>query len=534
MNNNQFTHTANTNMTGPSPLFPEILALHGKWRGNSNAVIFDGNTRTWREFLNKSNQVANALLDAGCRQGDVVAVLMQNGFEMAESLLGIALVGCVSAPLNLSVTDAAILAMIEDANAKVLIATADQMQRFAQEPGLKDLRLKVASEASETPPGWTRWIDWLRRQPTTTPAVKIQATDPLNIIYSSGTTGRPKGIVHTHQTRLDWAYDLSIALRYHGGAKTLCTLNLYSNIAWVQMMCTWLAGGTLVLTRGFDAGEVLRLIENTKITHTAMVPVQFQRILDHADIAKADLSSMQAMMSCGSPLYEELKAGIFDEFPCGIIELYGLTEGVITTLEPEEIEGRLASVGRPLMGTDLCILDDQDQICPIGEAGEIVSRGRIVMPGYHNRPDANAESIWVDEQGRIWLRTGDIGKLDEEGYLYIVDRKKDMILSGGQNIYPADIEAVLVEHPDVRDAAVIGIPSKTWGETPIAWIEWAEAGAGDKDHADPASIQQWLNTRVGKRQRIHGVFPIDELPRNPNGKILKRQLREMTNKPDES
>jgi len=287
-------------------------------------------------------------------------------------------------------------------------------------------------------------------------------------------------------------------------------------------MCTWLAGGTLVLTRKFDAGETLAQIVEHKITHTAMVPVQFQRILDHSELAQSDLSSMQAMMSCGSPLHETLKAQIFDNFPCGIIELYGLTEGVITTLEPEEVEGRLASVGRPLLGTDLCILDENDQECPVGTAGEIVSRGSIVMPGYYNRPDANLESTWIDGQGHVWIRTGDIGKLDADGYLYIVDRKKDMILSGGQNIYPADIEAVLIQHPDVRDAAVIGMPSTQWGETPIAWIELKDA-----TQTNPANIRDWLNTRIGKRQRIRDAYIIECLPRNPNGKILKRKLRDM-------
>ncbi|HAN28762.1 MAG TPA: long-chain fatty acid--CoA ligase, partial [Haliea salexigens] len=165
-----------------------------------------------------------------------------------------------------------------------------------------------------------------------------------------------------------------------------------------------------------------------------------------------------------------LKRDIFAYFPCGIIELYGLTEGIITTLEPEDAEGRWASVGRPLIGTDLRILDEDSRELPHGVAGEIVSRGRISMPGYWRRDDANAEAEYIDAAGLQWLRSGDIGYVDEEGFLYIVDRKKDMILSGGQNVYPQDIEAVLVQHAQVSDVAVIGIPSARWGESPLALV----------------------------------------------------------------
>ncbi len=504
-------------------MFSDILALHGKWRGNKPALVVGGQSISWAELDAKANQVANALLASGRAKGDVIALLMQNNREMVEALIGIAKAGMVSAPLNLSVTNEAIEAMIKDADAQGILTTYDQANRLSNSPAIMALPLKITCESNDKIKNWENWQNWTEGQSRQAPNCQLEPDDPFNIIYSSGTTGQPKGIVHTQQTRLDWAYDLSIALRYHGNSRTLCTLNLYSNIAWVQMMCTWLAGGTLHLARQFDAGDVLAQIETHEITHTAMVPVQFQRLLDHKSAAHTDLDSMQAMMSCGSALHEELKARIFDRFSCGIIELYGLTEGVITTLEPEEIEGRLASVGRPLIGTDLCLLDDNDQVCATGQAGEILSRGRIVMPGYHNRPDANEQCTWIDEQGKAWLRTGDIGKLDEEGYLYIVDRKKDMILSGGQNIYPADIESVLVEHPQVCDAAVIGIPSKDWGETPIAWVEPKIDTKPDTDE-----IMEWLNQRVGKRQRIRAVYLINTLPRNPNGKILKRELRDIS------
>jgi acyl-CoA synthetase (AMP-forming)/AMP-acid ligase II len=262
-------------------------------------------------------------------------------------------------------------------------------------------------------------------------------------------------------------------------------------------------------------------VRRERITHTALVPIQLQRMVECMRGGDHDVSSMHAMMSCGSPLRAALKQELFEYFSCGIIELYGLTEGVITTLDPEDAKGRWSSVGKPLMGTDIRIIGDDDREAPQGEAGEIVSRGRVTMPGYFNRPEATSAAVWRDAEGRPWLRTGDIGRLDEQNFLYIVDRKKDLILSGGQNVYPQDIEAVLVTHAGVDDAAVIGLPSRRWEETPVAIVV-----PRDPASFDPDALRTWCNERVGKQQRIGDVIAVAELPRNPNGKLLKRELRE--------
>lgn len=502
-------------LTAPAPLFPDILDGHAKWRARKPALVVDGETMSWSDLVIAINRCANGLLALGLQPGDAVAVAAQNCRDTVIALLGIARAGCVSAPLNLTITDDAMAGMITDADARAVMATADQTGRLA---GCTRDRHRIVLDGGQSG-GWTAFSAWLDGQDATAPPAP-SAGDAFNIIYSSGTTGQPKGILHTHQTRLDWAYDVALALRYHSGAQTLCTLGLYSNISWVMMLCTLLVGGTLHVARRFDAAETLAMISDRNITHTAMVPVQFQRLMDHPDMTPADVSSMHAMMSCGSSLSPELKAWIFERFDCGVIELYGLTEGVITTLDPEDAGDKLASVGKPLPGTDLMLIDDVGRPVATGEAGEIVSYGRIVMPGYLNRPEATREAIWLDENGRRWLRTGDVGKLDEDGFLYIVDRKKDMIISGGQNIFPADIERVIIEHDDVSAAAVIGLPDPAWGETPVAILEL-------KPGADcPAeTILAWTNERVGKRQRLSAAHVIDELPRNPNGKILKRELR---------
>ncbi len=474
---------------------------------------------SWAEFCGRNHRFAHALSGAGVGLGDRVGIVMSNGLPMLQALFGSMAAGACTVPINLSVSDDALVSMLQDAQVSALVVSDDQLPRLqALESQLPAEVIRIA----ETPkPGWYGIEAFCDGQDTSLPRLDIADVLPLNIIYSSGTTGLPKGIVHTHRGRLDWAYDLSIALRYHGGARTLLTIGLYSNISWVAMLCTLLAGGTLVVQRHFDAVEFVRAVGEVRVTHTAMVPIQFQRVIELLKREGGDVSSMQAMMSCGSPLHAELKRELFEFFPCGIVELYGLTEGIITTLDPEDAEGRWASVGKPLIGTDIRIIDGDDRECEPGQSGEIVSRGRITMPGYWNRPDATRDATYIDNDGVTWIRTGDIGQLDEQGFLQIVDRKKDMILSGGQNIYPQDLESVLIEHEEVNDVAVIGLSSERWGETPVALVVM-ESGSD----ADCRAILEWANARLGKQQRLADLIAVDELPRNPNGKILKRELRE--------
>jgi acyl-CoA synthetase (AMP-forming)/AMP-acid ligase II len=501
------------------PLLPDIFALHGKWRADKIAVISDTETLSWKSFNERTYQVANGLRAMGLENGDRVIVLMSNGLPMMEALFGIMAGGFVSAPLNVSVTNDAILNMILDSGAKAIFVSEEYADR------IKSLKADLPKETFKNSifigsniQGGIDYEPWRNRQNKTRPENNLKPDDYLNIIYSSGTTGEPKGIVHTHKGRRDWAYDMALTLRYNSSARFLVTIGLYSNITWVGLLSTMLSGGTVLINGKFEAADLWRRIEQDKITHLSMVPTLYERMMD-VDHKGYDASSVQGMMSAGSPLRAPVKAALFDRFECGIIELYGLTEGVITTLDPEDAMGRLSSVGLPLLGTDLKILDEEDRECETGQAGEIVSCGRIVMPEYFNKSEATKEALWVDSQGVHWLRTGDIGYLDENSYLYIVDRKKDMILSGGQNVYPQDIEAVMASHEDVKDVAVIGVKSRKWGETPLAVI------AAKKEDIDKDALQNWTNAQMGKQQRIVDVDIIEEIPRNPNGKILKRELR---------
>ena len=505
------------------PLFPEILGLHGRWRAARPALVGVDGITGWGDLAVAIRRTANGLAALGVLPGDRVGIVMSNTRATVEATFGILAAGAVAVPINLSVSDDAMRSMLSDAGVRALFITADQAERVSRlRVGISTL-LPTACFCSgaPAPDSWSDYESWRVRQSDAEPNFNISEDSLCNIIYSSGTTGIPKGIAHAQLGRLDWAYDLALALRYHSGARTLVTLGLYSNISWAMMLCTLLAGGTLIIHPSFDAARALAAIQTHRITHMAMVPVQFQRLLGHPDFAETDISSMQAMMSCGSSLAPATKAALFRHFPCGVIELYGLTEGIITTLDPEDAQGRLASVGKPIQGTDIRLIMEDGHEAARGETGEIVGRARFVMPGYWNRPDATEEATWTDAQGRRWLRTGDIGRLDEDGFLYIVDRKKDMILSGGQNIYPADIEAVLREHEAVSDCAVVGVPHSEWGETPLAVVVPGAEG-GDAD-----ALKAWLNARVGRQQRVSAVVFRPDLPRNPNGKVLKRELRKL-------
>ena len=506
----------------PKPLLiPDILRQNQTFLGSKPAVIVDDDVISWHEFGTGTARFANALLTTGLKHGDRVVVLMNNSYEMVEAMFGIIRAGLVAVPLNVSIADEAITGMIRNAEAKAVLASGMHVQRVEQ------LRSAVADQVGErfiTPDSKVEgWLDYTALRDAaadTLHEITIAPGDECNIIYSSGTTGLPKGIVHDHAGREAWGSDMAVALRYHAGARTLCNLGLFSNIVWVGILSTFFAGGTLVVSRRFAVDNCLATIEKHRVTHATMVPLQFQKLLEHPDFDRYDLSSLDACMCCGSPLSAGLKRELAERWPGEFIELYGLTEGLVTILAPEDLLTKTDSVGNPCPGQDLAIIGDDDEILPAGEAGEIVGSCRFMMVGYHNNDEANEEATWMHPSGQRWLRTGDIGKLDDDGFLYLVDRKKDMIISGGQNIYPADIEAALAEHEAVSEVAVIGVPHKKWGETPLAVVVLADGAVVEAE-----ALTGWVNARVGKQQRVVGTVFVAELPRNPNGKILKRELR---------
>ncbi|HXY98121.1 MAG TPA: AMP-binding protein [Steroidobacteraceae bacterium] len=496
----------------PEPLLPELIARHGRWRGARTALVEGERRLTWAEFERDTARIANGIAALGLEPGERIAILMDNSLEMALTIFGILRSGCVAVPLNVSVTDAAVGAMIEDARARAVFASGSHCARIGS------LAVRVA-HGSPGPP-WIELTPWMAQQSAATPRAALSPGAECNIIYSSGTTGVPKGIVHTHRCRLNWAVDCALTLRYRSDCVTLCSLGLFSNISWVAMLCTVLVGGTIVIMPHFDAGACAALIESERVTHGNFVPLQLERLLALPELGRHDLDSLDTIMCCGSPLPLAAKR----EFPrrtgATLIELYGLTEGLCTILAPEDFEAKTASVGKPFLGTDLRVIGEDGRELAAEAVGEIVGVSPLLMQGYNGRDEASAEATWQGPDGRRWLRTGDLGYLDADGFLYIVDRKKDMILSGSQNVYPADIEQVMREHPDVAEVAVVAARSARWGETPVAVVV-----AKPDRSLEPRTLIAWTNERVGKQQRIADVVLRSSLPRNANGKILKRELR---------
>ncbi len=498
-------------------LIPDILTWNQEFLRDKPAVIIDDDIISWSEFGAGTARFANGLIDAGLTKGDRVVVLMENSYEMAEAMFGVIRAGCVAVPLNVWITDEAVAGMVANSEARAVIASGEHVQRVE---GLRDRIDAILIAPDTTLDGWRDYAVIRDAASVAIPAVEISAEDECNIIYSSGTTGLPKGIVHDHAGREAWGSDLAVSLRYHAGARNLCNLGLFSNITWVGMLATFFAQGTIVISRKFSVEDCLETIQKHRVTHAAMVPLQYQKLIEHPDFEQYDLSSLHACTCCGSPLAAGLKTELAERWPGDFIELYGLTEGLVTILSPEDMQAKLDSVGQPCPGQQLAILDNNDEVLPAGEAGEIVGLCRFTMARYHANDAANDEATWLHPSGERWLRTGDIGKLDEDGFLYLVDRKKDMIISAGQNIYPADIEATLIAHDAISEVAVIAVPHEKWGETPLAVVVLVD-GASET----PDSLTGWVNARVGKQQRLAGTVLIAELPRNPNGKILKRELR---------
>ncbi|HWW57375.1 MAG TPA: class I adenylate-forming enzyme family protein, partial [Sphingopyxis sp.] len=417
----------------------------------------------------------------------------------------------VAVPLAPSSSGEGLAAMLADAEPRLLFLDAGAERRFgAILPG-EPHRIALERDA----------FDIWRAGAGTPAPVEVAPDAAFNIIYSSGTTGQPKGIVQSHAMR--WQHiRRGQVTGYASDAVTLVSTPLYSNTTLVSLIPALAHGGTVVLMAKFDALEFLTLSEMHRVTHAMLVPVQYQRLLDNPDFDRFDLSSFRMKTCTSAPFAAALKADILRRWPGGLVEIYGMTEGGGTmTLAAHLFPDKLHTVGRPAEGHLVRLIDEQGTEVAQGTVGEVVGHSPSMMTRYLNQPEKTREAEWFDEAGRRYIRTGDIARFDEDGFLILLDRKKDMIISGGFNIYPSDLETVLRQHPDVVDAAVVGVPSVQWGETPVAFVTRA-AGAT----TDAGELRHWFAGRVGKTQRLAELCIVDELPRSPIGKILKRELRD--------
>ncbi|WP_426169507.1 class I adenylate-forming enzyme family protein [Sandarakinorhabdus sp. DWP1-3-1] len=470
---------------------PDLVRGHAQVRGAAVAII-DGPLRMdWATFDRRCDRVAAALQRDGLGKGDVIAIAATMQADYLVVWLGALRAGLAVAPLPQSVTAEALAGMVADAGAAMLFDDA----------ALAGIEAWLAPDGSAVAP------------------VAIGPDDPFNLIYSSGTTGRPKGIVQPHSQR--WAHvQRGLAQGYGPDAVTLVATPLYSNTTLVSVIPTLGLGGTLVLLPKFDTAAFLALSVAHGVSHVMLVPVQYRRLLEMPDFDRFDLSAYRAKFCTSAPFPAALKAEVLRRWPGGLTEYYGMTEGGGTCiLRCHERPDKLATVGQPAAGSDIRLIDAEGRELPAGATGEVVGRSPAMMQGYHGLPEATRAAEWFSPDGARFIRTGDIGRFDDEGFLTLVDRAKDLVISGGFNIYPSDLEGVLAAHPDVVEAAVVAVPSARWGETPVAFVV-ARAGA------DAAAIRGWANDRLGRTQRIADVALVDSLPRSEIGKVLKRELRD--------
>jgi acyl-CoA synthetase (AMP-forming)/AMP-acid ligase II len=370
----------------------------------------------------------------------------------------------------------------------------------------------------EDQPGYVLYASLTSEASSDEPEVApITDGDPFNIIYSSGTTGHPKGIVHTHGIREAYGTGFTASYRIRPESVILHSGSLVFNGAFLTLMPAFYIGCTYVLHPSFDARRMINTIVEEGVTHIMLVPSQIIELLGHDDFSEAHLPTLEMICSVGAPLHLEHKQELARRLPNRFYELYGLTEGFVTVLDRDDFPAKPGSVGVPPPLYEMRIVDDDGRDLPPGTVGEIVGRGPITMPGYYRRPDLTAEAI---KDG--WLYSGDLGYVDEDGFLFLVDRKKDLIISGGVNVYPRDIEEVVVQHPEVDDVAVFGVPHERWGESPVAAVMVRPGSSATADE-----IREWVNARVEARfQKVSDVVALEVFPRSVAGKTLRRIMKD--------
>ena len=479
---------------------------------------------SYAELSGRVNRLSRALAALGLTKGDKVAVVMPNCVEVLETYWAAIQIGLVLVPLSPLLRGPALAALLRDSDSSAVVfgsALAGEIDAVRAEGTTIAAGRSIAVGGAVGGAVGDAYLDYEvligAQDAGALPEVAISDDDLFNIVYSSGTTGMPKGIIHTHYIRAMYCALFASTWRMTPDSIVMHAGSLVFNGAFATLMPALFLGTTYVLQPRFDAVEFIETVAREQVTHVMMVPSQIIAVMNAPNFSPAMLRSLQMLGSVGAPLHREHKDRLTAALPGIFYELYGLTEGVITILDKDDVARKTGSVGGPPPFFEIRVVGADGCDRPVGEVGEIVGRSPFVMPGYYKRPDLTAEAI---RDG--WMYTGDMGYLDDDGYLYLVDRKKDLIISGGVNVYPKDIEEVVVMHPDVLEAAVYGIPSEKWGEAPMGAVLLRSGAEVDAD-----ALKRWVNERVGARyQQLCDVVILSEFPRNAAGKTLKRVMRD--------
>jgi acyl-CoA synthetase (AMP-forming)/AMP-acid ligase II len=500
--------------------FAETVRVHARVRPNAVAMWFEGRETTYAELDRLSSQCANALIAAGIKPGERVGVLAKGSDDFFILWLGCAKARACLAPVNWRLAPPEIAFVLKDAGVRLMATGAEYADTVE---GLRGDCPAIETFLQVEPghPAWPSLRDWIADASAADPSLPADLQDDVIQLYTSGTTGLPKGVQLTEKNYMavfrsadaDWG-------RFEPESAVLVAMPLF-HVAGANLgALSFLHGAKAIVLREPDPNAIFRAIEQHRIRHAFIVPALINMLLQHPEIDTADLSSLAHIYYGASPISEEVLTRAQKRFGCKFTQLYGLTEtiGGGTNLPPEAhdpAKGKLRACGRASAGYEVRVRIDGRDAAP-GEVGEIEIRSDGVMKGYWNRPDATAEAI--DAEG--WFKTGDAGYVDEDGYFFIHDRVKDMIVSGGENIYPAEVENALFSHPDVADAAVIGVPDDKWGEAVKAVIV-PRPGR----HPDAAEIIAHCRPLIAGYKIPKSVDFADVLPRNPSGKVLRRELR---------